>query len=175
MGDGHNKIAVLDPAASQIDEYSTTDTSVMKEVLTMEGPTHFPGAPAGQVYEWCISSAVVDPTTGSIFVNSEDGHLYRWKAGKWTQLTHGDWEVAQLAGVDEKKGKVYFLANKDGVLERHLYAIDLAHPGAPFTQFTYMVQPPVPLIAIGDVEASGSALIWRNVPPARVWTYRRPT
>jgi len=78
LGDGHNKIAVLDPAAAQIDEYSSTNTAVMKEVLTMEGPTQFPGGTPGQTYEWCISSAVVDPTTSSVFVNSEDGHLYRW-------------------------------------------------------------------------------------------------
>ncbi len=78
LGDGHNKVAVLDPSASQIDEYSATNTPVMQEVLTMTGPTQFPGAPSGQVYEWCISSAVVDPTTNSVFANSEDGHLYRW-------------------------------------------------------------------------------------------------
>jgi phosphatidylethanolamine/phosphatidyl-N-methylethanolamine N-methyltransferase len=52
--------------------------------------------------------------------------------------------------------------------------LDLAHPGAPFCQFTYMVAPPVPLFTIGDTQASGSPLVWRNVPPARVWTYRRP-
>jgi phosphatidylethanolamine/phosphatidyl-N-methylethanolamine N-methyltransferase len=50
----------------------------------------------------------------------------------------------------------------------------LAHRGAPFCQFTYMVAPPIPLFAIGDAEASGSPLVWRNVPPARVWTYRLP-
>jgi phosphatidylethanolamine/phosphatidyl-N-methylethanolamine N-methyltransferase len=52
--------------------------------------------------------------------------------------------------------------------------LSLAHPGAPFCQFTYMVAPPIPLFAIGDTDASGSPLVWRNVPPARVWTYRRP-
>lgn len=52
--------------------------------------------------------------------------------------------------------------------------LDLAHPGAPFCQFTYMVQPPVPAFAAPGVQASGSPLVWRNVPPARVWTYRRP-
>jgi phosphatidylethanolamine/phosphatidyl-N-methylethanolamine N-methyltransferase len=50
---------------------------------------------------------------------------------------------------------------------------DLAHPGAPFVQFTYMVQPPIPVFAIGEAVATGSPRIWRNVPPARVWTYRR--
>lgn len=59
------------------------------------------------------------------------GHLYRWKAGKWTQLTRGPWEVyGELAGVDEAKGRVFFLGNKDGVLERHLYSVDIKKPGA---------------------------------------------
>ena len=59
---------------------------------------------------------------------SGHGHLYRFNDGNWTQLTHGDWEVAGLAGVDEKRGRLYFLGNKDGVLERHLYALDLSNP-----------------------------------------------
>jgi hypothetical protein len=78
LGNGHNEIAVLDPAASQIDEYSSTNTSVMKEVMTLAGPTPFPGGAPGQTYEWCVNSAVVDPFTNSVFANSEDGHLYRW-------------------------------------------------------------------------------------------------
>ncbi|WP_294318401.1 DPP IV N-terminal domain-containing protein [uncultured Sphingomonas sp.] len=57
------------------------------------------------------------------------GHLYRWQAGKWTQLTKGPWMVADLAGVDEAKGRVYFLANKDDALERQLYRVDLSKPG----------------------------------------------
>lgn len=81
-----------------------------------------------------LSNALTPMKDGSLIWWSErdgHGHLYRWAKGKWTQLTHGDWEVAQLAGVDEKAGKVYFLANEDGVLERHLYSIDLRHPGEP--------------------------------------------
>jgi hypothetical protein len=30
------------------------------------------------VREWCINTAVVDPFTKSVLVNSEDGKLYRW-------------------------------------------------------------------------------------------------
>jgi dipeptidyl-peptidase 4 len=56
------------------------------------------------------------------------GHLYRWKAGKWTQLTRGNWEVAALVGVDEEKGKLFFLGNADDVLERELYVMDLSKP-----------------------------------------------
>ncbi|HTG39676.1 MAG TPA: DPP IV N-terminal domain-containing protein, partial [Sphingomonas sp.] len=70
---------------------------------------------------------------GSILWWSErDGnaHLYRFANGRWTQLTEGDWEVADVIGVDEAKDRVYFTANKDGVLERHAYAAPLTRPGA---------------------------------------------
>jgi phosphatidylethanolamine/phosphatidyl-N-methylethanolamine N-methyltransferase len=52
-------------------------------------------------------------------------------------------------------------------------AFDLLVPGGPFVQFTYMNNSPVPLT--GDFEAAVSRRIWKNLPPARVWTYRRPT
>lgn len=65
---------------------------------------------------------------GSLLWRSErDGfaHLWRLKGGRWTQLTKGNWVVTGLVAVDEAKGRVYFLANKDDVLEQHLYALDL--------------------------------------------------
>jgi len=80
-----------------------------------------------------LSDAYRPLNDGSLIWWSErdgHGHLYRFKDGKWAQLTRGDWEVAELVGVDEAKGRVTFLANKDGVLERHLYAVDLNKPGA---------------------------------------------
>jgi hypothetical protein len=77
-GDGHNLIAILDPSAGQTDSYSTAPVTVMKEVMTIAGPTPFPHGQPGQTYEWCIDSAAVDPATHSVFANSEDGHLYRW-------------------------------------------------------------------------------------------------
>ena len=78
-----------------------------------------------------LSNAFTPLKDGSLIWWSErdgHGHLYRFKAGKWTQLTKGDWEVAELAGVDEAKGRIYFTGNKDGVLEQHLYSVDLDEP-----------------------------------------------
>jgi hypothetical protein len=72
-GDGQNKLAVLDPNSTQTDP--VTLVTVMKEILTIVGPTP---DPAGGVKEWCINSAAVDPLTKSILANSEDGKLYRW-------------------------------------------------------------------------------------------------
>ncbi len=40
-------------------------------------------------------------------------------------LTAGTWQVDALAAVDEPRGVVYFTATKDGVTERHLYAVPL--------------------------------------------------
>jgi phosphatidylethanolamine/phosphatidyl-N-methylethanolamine N-methyltransferase len=51
-------------------------------------------------------------------------------------------------------------------------AFDLMLPGAPFVQFTYSVASPLPRRLSGfSVEASGR--IWMNLPPARVWVYRK--
>jgi phosphatidylethanolamine/phosphatidyl-N-methylethanolamine N-methyltransferase len=52
-------------------------------------------------------------------------------------------------------------------------AQDLMHPGAPFIQFTYAVVPPIPRDP-GRYIVSASNRIWLNLPPARVWVYRRP-
>jgi hypothetical protein len=78
-GDGINKVAILDPFNTIQDEYSTTPVTVMKEVITVNGPTLNPanGFP-NAVREWCINTAAVDPFTKSAIVNSEDGVVYRW-------------------------------------------------------------------------------------------------
>lgn len=52
-------------------------------------------------------------------------------------------------------------------------AHDLSHPGAPFVQFTYAVVPPIPKQP-SEYTATPSQRIWLNLPPARVWVYRRP-
>jgi phosphatidylethanolamine/phosphatidyl-N-methylethanolamine N-methyltransferase len=51
-------------------------------------------------------------------------------------------------------------------------AFDLMLPGAPFVQFTYSVASPLPR-RIGGFTAEASERIWMNIPPARVWVYRR--
>jgi len=51
-------------------------------------------------------------------------------------------------------------------------ALALLRPSAPFVQFTYAVVPPIPKTASG-VHAEASERIWMNLPPARVWVYRK--
>jgi len=117
-GDGVNRIALLDPNATQIDPHPSADGLVeMREVLTAIGPTpdknalstEFPYA----VREWCINTAGVNPATNSIFTPSEDGHIYRWNVAtnsfsQAVRLTEGFGEpyVPTIIGPD---GTVYTL------------------------------------------------------------------
>jgi phosphatidylethanolamine/phosphatidyl-N-methylethanolamine N-methyltransferase len=50
-------------------------------------------------------------------------------------------------------------------------AMTLLRPGAPFVQFTYAMVPPIPK-GLNGIRTEASPLIWLNLPPARVWTYR---
>lgn len=81
-----------------------------------------------------LSTALTPLGDGSLLWWSErdgHGHLYHFAKGKFTQITRGDWEVTpDVVGVDEAKGRVFFLGNKDGVLERHLYSVDYRKGGA---------------------------------------------
>jgi phosphatidylethanolamine/phosphatidyl-N-methylethanolamine N-methyltransferase len=51
-------------------------------------------------------------------------------------------------------------------------AFDLMLPGAPFVQFTYSVASPLPR-QLGGFSVEASERIWMNIPPARVWVYRK--
>ncbi|MEA2903604.1 MAG: phosphatidylethanolamine/phosphatidyl-N-methylethanolamine N-methyltransferase [Alphaproteobacteria bacterium] len=51
-------------------------------------------------------------------------------------------------------------------------AFGLMTPGAPFIQFTYAAISPIPR-ALDRVKSEVSERIWTNIPPARVWVYRK--
>ena len=115
-GSGINKLAILDPNATQTDP--RTGATVMKEVLTIAGVTPDPeyaSTHPGAVREWCINSAAIDPKTFSVLANSEDGKLYRWdlRTNTFTQsatLTAGVGE-AYTPTVIGPDGTVYAINN----------------------------------------------------------------
>jgi len=97
-GDGQNKVAILDPNASETytvqygddnpgglmvgDNHSGTTTgasyTTMNEVITLLGITSNVVEGLEGVREWCVNSVAIDiPGKGAV-VNSEDGHSYRW-------------------------------------------------------------------------------------------------
>jgi phosphatidylethanolamine/phosphatidyl-N-methylethanolamine N-methyltransferase len=59
-------------------------------------------------------------------------------------------------------------ARRQGLIEAALARLP---GGAPFVQFSYGMTPPI--AAPADTEVTLAAFIWRNLPPARVWVYRR--
>jgi hypothetical protein len=134
--DGVNKIAILDPNATEVDPHASSHgLLVMKEVLTVTGPTPdtdfrslgFPNA----VREWCINSCAVDPLTHSVLANSEDGKLYRWdlhtnKLSEVITLTPGLGEAYTPTAIGPD-GTVYAINNAT------LFAVGL------------------PVVSIGDV------------------------
>jgi hypothetical protein len=82
-GSGVNRVALLDPNATQLDPHSSASGMVeMREVLTVIGPT--PDAEVNRttfpyaVKEWCINAPAVNPPTNSVYFTSEDGRSYRW-------------------------------------------------------------------------------------------------
>lgn len=116
IGDGLNRVAVLDPNATQNDPVIAT-AQVMKEIVTVLGVTPDPeagGAP-GAVREWCINTCVVDPTTKSVYVNSEDGWMYRWDLTTNTladrlRLTNGFGEAYTPTAMGPD-GRIYCINN----------------------------------------------------------------
>jgi phosphatidylethanolamine/phosphatidyl-N-methylethanolamine N-methyltransferase len=50
-------------------------------------------------------------------------------------------------------------------------SLERLRPGGPFVQFSYGFQAPVS--APVGATARLAAFVWRNIPPARVWVYRR--
>ena len=51
-------------------------------------------------------------------------------------------------------------------------ALSLMQPRAPFIQFTYSTMPPIPK-TLARIVTEASERIWMNLPPARVWIYRK--
>lgn len=114
-GDGVNKLAVLDPNDTMTDPVS--GASVMKEILTIVGPTpdlDYPSSPDA-VLEWCVNTVAIDVAKHSAIVHSEDGHVYRWdfhsNALVETLMVTPDVREAYTPSVIGVDGTVYVVAN----------------------------------------------------------------
>lgn len=123
-GGGLNKIAVLDPNATETDP--VTGATVMNEVMTVLGQKHDPAFPQypNAVYEWCVDTIAVCPQTDSLILNSEDGNMYNWNLGlnqitQSIELTGGIGE-AYTPTVLGGDGTIYGMSNA------HLYAVGSA-------------------------------------------------
>jgi dipeptidyl-peptidase-4 len=86
---------------------------------------------------WVALSEDMKPLKDGTFLwsSERDGnkHLYLYRGdGKLIrQVTHGDWPVADLEGIDEPRKVAIFAASKDTPIERRLYEVSWAKPGEP--------------------------------------------
>ena len=106
---------------------------------------------------------------GSLIWSSERSgfsHLYRWKGGKWTQLTQGDWAVGAVAGVDEKAHRIYFTGNAETPLEDQLYWVRSDRPSRPVR----VTEAGWSNAAVMD-KAATHALVTRSSPSQPAQTY----
>lgn len=107
---------------------------------------------------------------GSLIWSSERSgysHLYHWKAGKWRQLTRRNWEVGDVAGVDEKARRVYFTGTMDNPDAQQLYWVSYTKPGKPMR----VTEPGWHNNEVKMDQGATRALVFRSNPsqPAQVY------
>ena len=69
-----------------------------------------------------------------LWLSERDGwrHVYSVsRTGETRLLTPGDYDVIQVAGVDEKDGWLYVIASPENATQRYLYRVSMRRPGAP--------------------------------------------
>jgi Bacterial Ig-like domain (group 3) len=176
-GDGVNKIAVLDPFATQTDPNNDPNPNmlVMKEVMTITSPTSdddyvgsgYPNA----TNEWCTNGTVIDPATDSVFINNEDGYAYRWNLATGTltqavEITDGVGEPYTPTAIGPNGmiyaingGSLFALGSYSNYSLTNVSSLNPAVAGQPVT-FTTTVAPtisgPVPTGIITYTYTSGT-------------------
>ena len=146
----------------------------------VEGPVVEIGPGTGPVTEALIARGIDEERLILVEFSPEFCELLRRRFPRAT-IVEGDAYAlsATLAGhLDEKASAVVSslpLFNKPPA-ERSALVADafdnVLKAGAPFIQFTYAVISPVPRKSAG-LKAQVSDWVLRNIPPARVWVYRR--
>lgn len=146
---------------------------------TGTGPVIELGPGTGPVTDALIQHGVAETRLVLVEYNADFCALLRTKYPLATIVQGDAYGLARtLAGVLDRKAEAVVsslpLLTRPLPVRLNLFAdaLDLMAPGAPFVQFTYGVAPPIPTRAAGAT-AHGSQRIWLNIPPARVWTYRR--
>lgn len=146
----------------------------------LPGPIVELGPGTGPVTEALVRRGVAQDRLVLIEFNPEFCTLLRRRFPKATIIRGDAYDIgAALDGVVGEKAAatVSSLPLLTKPIDQRLTLLDAAHrlmhPGAPFIQFTYAVTPPIPTRS-KSYTASGSNRVWLNLPPARVWVYRRP-
>ena len=177
--------------ALAIDTDSAAETTLFRESdpywINLRGDLQF--LKDGRRFLW------TSERTGSrhIYLYSNDGKQVR-------QLTHGDWEVTAIAGVDEAGGRVFYTSSEPTHLEQQLYEIGLdgrnqrrltAEPGTHrismgpggayyLDAYSSLSTPPVTTLHAGDGRDLGvyrepdPSLNAYDILPSEMTTFRGP-
>ncbi|MCJ2083111.1 class I SAM-dependent methyltransferase [Methylobacterium sp. J-090] len=148
----------------------------------MAGPVIELGPGTGPVTEALIRRGIEQERLILVEYNSDFCRLLRTRFPRANVVQGDAYDIAATLGalVQEKAAAtVSSLPLFTKPLEQRLGLLNavhaMMHPGAPFVQFTYAVVPPIPeRCDAGTYTASRSNRVWLNLPPARVWAYRRP-
>jgi phosphatidylethanolamine/phosphatidyl-N-methylethanolamine N-methyltransferase len=145
----------------------------------IEGPVIEIGPGTGPVTEALIRRGIDEARLILIEFNPDFCRLLRQRFPRARVIEGDAYSLAATLGeLDEPAAAVVSslpLFTKPEALRLGLLhtAFRLMHPGSPFIQFTYATVSPMPLRQ-RDFEAMVSPRVWLNLPPARVWIYRRP-
>jgi phosphatidylethanolamine/phosphatidyl-N-methylethanolamine N-methyltransferase len=145
----------------------------------IRGPVIELGPGTGPVTSALVRRGIAQDRLVLVEYNPEFCKLLKRKFPKATIIQGDAYDIRESVGdfVDEPAAATVsslplFTKPLDQRLELLQGAHELMRPGAPFIQFTYAVVPPIPTQS-GEYTASGSNRVWLNLPPARVWVYRR--
>jgi phosphatidylethanolamine/phosphatidyl-N-methylethanolamine N-methyltransferase len=145
------------------------------------GPVIELGPGTGPVTAALVRRGVAQDRLVLVEYNPEFCKLLQRKFPKATIVQGDAYELGEtlrdaLGEIEPAAATVSSLPLFNKPLENRLQLLDEAQavmrPGAPFVQFTYAVVPPIPTQS-SDYTASGSNRVWLNLPPARVWVYRK--
>ena len=144
------------------------------------GPVVELGPGTGPVTDALIRRGIAQDRLVLVEYNPEFCRLLKRRFPKATIVQGDAYDLPEtLSGVltDPAAATVSSLPLFTKPMERRLDLMQAAqammHPDAPFIQFTYAVVPPIPARS-EHYTARPSNRVWLNLPPARVWVYRRP-
>ncbi len=84
-------------------------------------------------FTFCNDLTYLDNGKQFLFSSEKDGfkhfYVYNMDGSLANQITKGNFEAISLAGLDQKKKKLYYVSTEVSPLERHLYEISLSGKG----------------------------------------------
>lgn len=146
---------------------------------TIEGPIIELGPGTGPVTEALVASGIDPARLVLVEFDPTFCHLLRQRYPSAT-VVQGDayslrrllTQLMQQPAAAVVSGLPLFTKPLQTRLRLLYEAFALMLPGAPFIQFTYAAYSPIPR-RLDRVRAESSERIWTNIPPARVWVYRK--